>query len=103
MELNGIQGSNAYTNAQNHNPQVDNSQLREQNIQSSRADLDTETANAAQQAFEVDITTEARDRLAAETAEQGAPPAQTAPAEAPEAQENQTPAQRGNQLLNIVA
>ncbi|MBU1340738.1 MAG: hypothetical protein KKE44_24305 [Proteobacteria bacterium] len=101
MEINSLQGAAAYANVPNATPPVDNTRLREQNVEASRTDLNTENTQAAQQAFEVTLTREAQDRLAAQKAE-ASNAAQTQP---PENQNNGTIAQtyETSQIVNIVA
>ncbi len=120
MDINSVQGPAAYANTLNTTPPVENTQTRDQNVEASGATLDSQTRQAAQQAFEVNITPEARDRLAQETqarepAEQIEPleTAETAPQEPPQpvenrpvedqARENPAPAQGPDTLVNIVA
>ena len=113
MDINSVQGSAAYANTLNTTPPVESAQTREQNIEASQTRLDEQANRAAQQAFEVNITQEARNRLAQETEETRVenpepnrettdrapapepvrePPAQTTP-----------PAQETTPLVNIVA
>ena len=101
MDINSLQGANAYTNVPEATPPVDNTLLRNQNVEASRTDLREESTNAAQKAFEVSITQEAQDRLAAEAAEK---PTETRTA-TPENQNNQdiVPAHEVSQIVNIVA
>lgn len=106
MNINSLQGVHAYTNAPNATPPINNT-LRTQNVEASRTDLTTENTTAAREAFEVNITQEAQDRLAAQTAE--APEIPEAPEETqtttPENQTNQTiaTAREESQIVNIVA
>ncbi len=99
MDINSLNGANAYTNTPNSTPSVDHTQLREQNLEASRPALDTQ--NTATQAFEVSLTQEAQDRQAAETTQN----AQETQTTAPENPNNETtaPAQNPNQIVNIVA
>ena len=69
MEINSLQGAAAYSNA-TATPSVENTQLRNQNIESSRSDLDTRTANTAREAFEVNLTQEAQNLSAGQTVPQ---------------------------------
>lgn len=100
MEMNNMQGVNAYTNPPGTTPQVDSTQLRAQNSAASKSDLNTENTNAAQQAFEVSITEDAK-RLAAEAAEESAQTQTTTPED--QAAQNIVPAQVKSQIMNIVA
>lgn len=67
MDINSLNGANAYSNIPASTPQVDNTQLREQNREAARSAL--ESQNQAKQAFEVSITQEAREKLAAQSTE----------------------------------
>ncbi len=100
MNINSVQGANAYTNVQNTTPPVDTAQLRDQNLEASRTELNQESTTAAQQAFEVTITQEAQ-RLSAETNEESAEVA----AQQLEDQNNSNtePAHETSQIVNIVA
>lgn len=103
MEINSLQGANAYTNALETTPPTNDARLRDQNLEASRTDLNTESAQAAQKAFEVELTQEAQDRMATErTQEQTRTQAQTT---APENQtdQNPVPTQEQSQIVNIVA
>lgn len=97
MNITNINGANAYANAPQLTPPVDNTQLKEQNIQASRSDL--ETQDTATGAFELSITQEARDRAATENTDQQnttqTPPEDTA--------QTVVPAQDASQIVNIVA
>ncbi len=101
MEITNSQGSAAYANAPGTTPPVDNTLLQDQNRKASQADLNTDSTAAAQKAFEVNISPEARNRLSVQGTEE---PAQTQAA-APEDQTNQTIAQahEQSQIVNIVA
>jgi hypothetical protein len=111
MDINSLQGSAAYANTLNATPPVENTQTREQNLAASTARLDEQTTRAAQQAFEVNITQEARDRLARETeenpVEEPAPAAEPAAVAAPEPSpapaEETAPVRNTTPLVNIVA
>ncbi|NOX35509.1 MAG: hypothetical protein GXP56_17565 [Deltaproteobacteria bacterium] len=100
MDINSLQGASAYANTPNTTFPVNNT-LQDQNLEASKTDLNTQSTNAAQKAFEVSITREAQDRLATETSEK---PAETQ-ASAPENQteQNIASAQKQSQIVNIVA
>ncbi len=98
MDINNINGSNAYTANKSATPPVDNSLLENQNREAAKADLNQETSRAAQQAFEVNITQEAQDLLAAE-----APPTQAASDKEPEQDQSPAATQEARQIVNIVA
>ncbi|MCD4674460.1 MAG: hypothetical protein K8S18_00480 [Desulfobacula sp.] len=101
MDINSLQGANAYTSVPNATPPVENTQLRDQNLEASKTDLREESANAAQKAFEVNITRQAQDKLAAEATEESVETQTTTP----ENQTNQNiiPAHERSQIVNIVA
>ena len=100
MDINNINGSNAYAATKSATPPIDNSLLENQNREAAEADLNQETSRAAQQAFKVDITQEAQD-LAAEATP---PPAQATGAEkAPEPDQSPAATQEARQIVNIVA
>jgi hypothetical protein len=74
MAVNNIEGSAQQMNRPVANPAEDASRtagrtVEEQNRTASTAELDTNTAEAARNAFEVNITPEARQRLEASEAE----------------------------------
>ncbi len=101
MEINNLQGKSAYTNTSNGALPVDNNLLRDQSLETSRADVNTEDTRAAQSAFEVDITQQAKDIQAAQSNEK---PVETQ-AQAPEDLSNQdiTQTQERRQIVDIVA
>ncbi|MCP3872227.1 MAG: hypothetical protein GY699_03610 [Desulfobacteraceae bacterium] len=105
MDINSSQGANAYTSAPNATPPVDNTQLREQNVEASRTELNTENTAAAQRAFEVTITQEAQNRLAADAALRNQEAVNETQATSTENQTNQNavPPAEANQIVNIVA
>lgn len=100
MDINSIQGANAYQNTQSTPPPVDDTQLREQNVEASRSELDTR--REASRAFEVSLTQEARDLLAAEENDRATEPAESTTSEAA-ANEPVVPTQDASQIVNIVA
>lgn len=103
MEINSVQGINAY----NIRPQEGNTApLEEQNRSAARSDLTSQEVQQAREAFEVNISQEAR-RLTRETQP---PQADQPPAEPPEgpAQTASRPdqaaaQQQASQIVNIVA
>ncbi len=102
MEINSLQGAAAYNNASSVTSPVNNTHLQDQNIEASKTDLDTQSARAAQEAFQVTLTQEARNLQSEATAQQEttpqAEPQEPAQAEPPEAQSNDT-----SPIVNIVA
>jgi hypothetical protein len=100
MEINGINGANAY--AANSQVTDNTSRLENQNQEAARSDLRQQDVQAARQAFEVNISREAQ-QLAAEN--QAPPePAQAQPAEQT-ARPDQAAVQQQQaaQVVNIVA
>lgn len=99
MNINSLNGVNAYSNIPASTPPVDNSQLQEQNREASRSELDYQART--KQAFEVSITEEARQRLAAQNAENS----RQARSEEIDSKDRNTivPSQNASQIVNIVA
>ncbi len=109
MEINNLSGAAAYTNTLTGTPPVEDTQLRDQNIEAARTEIDSQAAGTVQEAFEVTLTQEAQNRLAedAEVAEppeeaQTEEPVQALPPEVPE-NSNLVPANNASQIVNIVA
>ncbi len=100
MDINNINGPNTYTANKSATPPVDNALLENQNREAAKADLNQETSRAAQQAFEVNITQEAQDLLAAEATP---PPTQTASDKNTEQDQSPAATQEARQIVNIVA
>ena len=109
MEINSLQGAAAYNNASSATSPVNNTHLRDQNIEASRTDLDTQSTRAAQEAFQVTLTQEARNLQSEASARQEsatqAQPQEQAQAQPPEALNNDTtaPANETSQIVNIIA
>ncbi|MFH2061210.1 MAG: hypothetical protein ABIJ59_20280 [Pseudomonadota bacterium] len=109
MEINSLQGAAAYSNASSATSPVNNTHLRDQNIEASRTDLDTQSARAAQEAFQVTLTQEARNLQSEATTRQEsatqAQPQEQAQAQPPEARNNNTISRaiETSQIVNIVA
>ncbi len=107
MEINNLNASAAYTNASTA-PPVNDTQLRNQNIESSNAHLDTATTNAVQEAFEVTLTQEAQT-LQAQNSQQTNDAQQTeddavqAQATQTQTQDDIAPSNEASQIVNIVA
>lgn len=99
MDINSLNGVNAYSNIPGSTPPVDNTQLREQNREAARLAL--ESQNQAKQAFEVSITQEAREKLAAQSTE-NTQQAQNEISDNVNAK-NTMPAHSASQIVNIVA
>ncbi len=100
MEINSSNGINAYANVPHTTPSTDNSQLRQENTEASRSDIDPQSS--ATQAFEVSITQEAQDRLAAENTQE-TEQAQAAAQPEDNTNEPAAPAQNTSPVVNIVA
>ncbi len=109
MEINSSQAANAYTTAPNTTPAVDNANLKVQSTEPVQTDLNTENENTAQKPFEVNITQEARDRLAAEATQEqvevqtDALAEEQIPQPEPRTEEAPATAQETSQIVNIVA
>ncbi len=101
MDINSLQGVAAYTNVPNTTPQIDKTILPSQNPETSTADLNTENASNGQNAFEVNITQEAQDRLAAEKTEAQIKKQTTTPDD--QSNQNPRPAHGANRIVDIVA
>jgi len=84
MNINSIQGANAYTATQ---PIKENSLVQNQNREAAQTDLNLENNRVIQEAFEVNITHEARAAADAESSTEApqsrpaAPPQSTEPAQ----------------------
>lgn len=101
MDINSIQGANQYQNPPSAAP-LDTNALRSQNTEASTKAVDEKNAESARQAFNVNISAEGRQQLAA---------AQEPPAEPPMPENSESGAPGGNmtqgseasRLVNIVA
>ncbi|MFO7751696.1 MAG: hypothetical protein R6V41_01105 [Desulfobacteraceae bacterium] len=110
MAVNNIEGSAQQMNMPVENRAAEESRsagraVEEQNIRAARTDLDTGSARAARQAFEVNITPEARDRLQARAAESGQEETPPGAASGSEEGQGQTvnQQQESRRIINIVA
>ena len=101
MDINSLQGATAYTNVPNTTPQVDKTVLPSQKPEASTADPNTENTTNGLNAFEVNITQEAQDRLAAETNKDQTNIQTTIPGDQDNL--NTKPAHETNRIVNIVA
>jgi hypothetical protein len=101
MDISNINAANAYTTNQSVRPQGDDSLVKTQDTPSPETALNQETAR--QQAFQVDITQEAQDRLAAETevSVQGSTRPDAASGDG--SGQSTARAQEARQIVNIVA
>ncbi len=113
MEINSLNGAGAYANTPNSAPPVDNTRQNQTDDALQNTINPGNTGNGSQ-AFEVTITREARDRLAAETDTQvPAAPAETQgatmtpepqdPNDASAREAGRGNSQETNQIVNIVA
>lgn len=118
MAVNNIEGTAQQMNRPAANPAEDSSRtavrnVEEQNRTASTAELDTNTAEAARQAFEVNITPQAMQQLQAsegamveetQAAAENTPAAQTPSAGSGTGQEGTAnEQQRSGKIVNIVA
>jgi hypothetical protein len=103
MDISSINGSNAYT-ANSSTQTAGNASLEDKETQPPEEALKREASPSPGQAFQVNITQEAQDMLAAEATP---PPVQTTPSDndSDDGSQNQRPdaAQQARQLVNIVA
>ena len=105
MDISNINGANAYTANKPASQPIENSPLRNEPKQALETNLNQEAAPAPQ-AFEVNITQEAQDRLAAEATP---PPVKTEPDQniradqAPKPDQNPVATQEARQIVNIIA
>lgn len=102
MDINNIQGSNAYTPHKSTPVPVDDTLLKNQNREAAQTDLSQESTRAVQDAFSVRITQEALDRQTAEKST--LPPVQAAgPEETDQTDQSPVQARQASQIINIVA
>ncbi|MCP4670921.1 MAG: hypothetical protein GY857_06415 [Desulfobacula sp.] len=101
MEINNMQGANAYTTSPGATPPVDNMQAQNKDLEASRTDINPENTDTSKKAFEVSITQEAQDLLAAQATRE---PAETQ-TKTPEDQttEEIEPTPENSRIMNIVA
>ena len=83
MNINSVSGTNQYLNTQNQTRQTqapEETLLKQENIESSRSELDQNSTDLAQKAFKVNITPEAQQLAseATQTEAAQAPPQTTA-------------------------
>ncbi len=101
MEINNSNGPNAYMQVPHTTPLTSTEQIQNQNREAARSDQESQAT--ATQAYEVSITQEAQDRLAADQAAQNnlqaMPQAEQADADA--GRSTQNPGE--NLMINIVA
>jgi len=99
MNINGISKGNPYTNLQQTTPLPQNEELiAQQNKEAAQTDLDQQSVNLAKEAFQVNITQEARGILAAEETDHE--PRDTTANEQPPPQDKSQEAAR---VVNIIA
>lgn len=104
MDINSLQGSNAYTATR---PLTETPQVQDQNSQAAETNLNQEKTQAIQEAFKVNITQEARTAAQEGTSVQAT---QALPAEPPLPTEPPPPTDQApgnqqpiNQIVDIVA
>jgi len=101
MDISSLRGVSAYTNTQTTLP-VDQKTIQNQNLEAPKIELTKENANAAQKAFEVTITEEAKARMASET-NPATSEKQSAPSSSDQDTQNVAKAYGTSQIVNIVA
>jgi hypothetical protein len=103
MDISNINAANAYTTNESVKPPVDSTLLKGQDPKIPEADLNQKTER--QPAFEVDITREAQDRLAAQTTQpsMGTPISDKDSDDASGRSQSPATAQEARQIVNIVA
>ncbi len=102
MDISNINASNAYTTNELAKPPVDNTLLKNQDQATPETNLNQDTVR--QQAFEVTITREAQDRLAAEATQPYIKtPANNGSGDASGQSQSPAAAQEARQIVNIVA
>jgi hypothetical protein len=101
MEINNMQGAKAYANPPGTTPPVDNVQVQNQKLEATKTDINSENVITANKAFEVSITPEARDTLAAQTSKEPAETQTKIPED--QAAKNIKLTHEKSQIVNIVA
>jgi hypothetical protein len=101
MDISNINASTAYTANESAKSPVDNTQLKTQETKPPETDPSQETMR--QQAFEVNITQEAQDRLAAEAAQSAMETPMPDKTSGDGSDQSQSTAQEARQIVNIVA
>nr|NJM03928.1 hypothetical protein [Desulfobacula sp.] len=101
MDINSLKGASAYTDTRNTTPPVDQTQLQNQNPEASKTVQAKENANAAQKAFEVSLTEEARERMASEASRENLKTQSSAPVD--QGGQGVAKAYETSRIVNIVA
>ncbi len=105
MNINSLQGQAAYNNTAA--PQaVDNAQLRNQNLEAARTELNEKDTQATRDAFEVNLSREALETRSAQNRETSEAAAETRASSLPEENQSDQSAAGANsasQIVNIVA
>lgn len=103
MDISNINASKAYTTNESAKPPADSPLLKNQNQATPEANLNQDTAR--QQAFEVTITQEAQDRLAAEATQPyiKTPVSDNDSGDGSDQRQSPAAAQEARQIVNIVA
>jgi hypothetical protein len=103
MDISNINASNAYITNESAKPPVDSTLLKDQNQETKNSDTSQKTDR--QPAFEINITQEAQDLLAAETTQpsMGTPMSGKDSDDASGQSQSPATAQEARQIVNIVA
>jgi len=101
MDINSLKGISAYTDTRNTTPPVDQAQLQTQTLEASKAAQAKENTNAAQKAFEVSLTEEARDRMASQASQEKLKTQSSAPVD--QGGQGVAKAYETSRIVNIVA
>ncbi len=96
-----MQGAKAYANPPGTTPPVNNMQVQDQNLETTKTDINSENVTTTKKAFEVSITPEARDILAAQVSKEAAETQTKTPEE--QTARDSEPAHKKSQIVNIVA
>lgn len=101
MDMSSLKGVSAYTNTRNTTPPVDQAQLQNQNLEALKTGQAKENANAAQKAFEVSLTEEAREKMASEASQEKLKTQSSAPVD--QGGQGAAKAYETSRIVNIVA
>ncbi len=102
MDINSLKGASAYMNPLTPTGPVDQTMLQNQTSEASKADPAKENAGAAQTAFQVTITNEARERMTSE-AKPETSERQSTPPPSSQGSQGVAKAYETSQIVNIVA
>jgi hypothetical protein len=101
MDISNINASTAYTANESAKPPVDSTQLKTQ--EATPTETDPSQTTARQQAFEVNITQEAQDLMAEESAQTSMEAPMPDKTSGDGSDQSQSTAQEARQIVNIVA